>query len=97
MTNCPYCDPENREICLSPLDDGSYCTRVDGHSGVHVRCTLEEHNVERWYGEDNCPFCQHDKDYCLESKIGFKCTRKIGHKGVHVACGTSCHVIEVWN
>ena len=53
LANCQYCPTFGDCSVLSPPrgDVRLLCTREAGHSGDHVACNCDHHQVERWPNE----------------------------------------------
>jgi hypothetical protein len=56
MEECKYCSSTRRvakivtdlKLCLEEDGNGNNCTRIQGHSGVHVSCDSYRHPVNIW-------------------------------------------------
>ena len=56
-----WCKVSDR-LCIHPKEnycsaeyDHLYCTRKKGHSGMHVACSVDEHNLMAWYDSKHEP------------------------------------------
>jgi hypothetical protein len=44
---------DDTSVCNARSDDANLCGKPNGHDGPHAACTVAEHPVEVWDGDDD--------------------------------------------